>query len=129
MPQFGELYTAIVYFQGNADNAKSRPVLVVDDTEEKLITIAEVTSKEPKYPPKYFDNFKVEISDWEIAGLKYPSWVKCYKGNVHRISRDRALKYIGTVDSRLPVHHTIQAQFLQLGFNTSKSVGILFNRC
>lgn len=30
-----------------------------------------------------------------------PSWVKCHRENVHRVSRDRMIHRIGTVDSQL----------------------------
>lgn len=98
MPKFGELHTANMYYKGNSGTYKRRPVLIIDDSEEELITIAEITSEEPNSPPKYFDSFKVEILDWNAAGLEKQSWVKCYKGNVHRVPKDRAIRYIGVVD-------------------------------
>lgn len=98
---FGELYLAKVYFKGTKGPFKQRPVLIVDDTEENLITFAEITSIEPTDPPKYYDNFKVEIPDWQAAGLKKISWVKCYKGNIHRVQRNKVLKKIGSVDLKV----------------------------
>lgn len=98
LTKFGELHTANVYYRGTDGTFKRRPVLIVDDSEEELIIIAEITSEGPNEPPKYFDKFKVEILDWKTAGLDKPSWVKCYIENVHRVLKDRVVKYIGVVE-------------------------------
>lgn len=101
MVNFGETHTAEVYFKGTSGTHKRRPVLIVDDSEEGLITFAEITSTEPDDPPKYFDRFKVEIKDWKVAGLDRRSWVKCHRENVHRVSKDRMIKKIGKVESQV----------------------------
>ncbi len=98
MANFGELHTAYVYFKGTEGDFKTRPVLIIDDSEEALITFAEISSVEPNIPPKYFDSFKIEIIEWSQAGLNEHSWVKCHKGNIHRVPKDRVGKYIGIVD-------------------------------
>ena len=89
---------ANIYYKGQEGEAKRRPVLIIDDSEDDLLTIAEITSVEPNDPPKTFDLFKVEIADWKAAGLDKPSWVKCYKTNVHRVPKDRLIKFIGEVE-------------------------------
>ena len=101
LTNFAELHTARVYFKGNDGDNKIRPVLIIDDSEDDLITIAEITSEEPKNPPKYFDNFKVEITGWLAAGLDKRSWVKCHESTVHRVPKDRVVKYIGVVEDNV----------------------------
>lgn len=101
MVSFGETYTAEVYFKGTSGKSKRRPVLIVDDTEDGVITFTEITSSKPKDPPGYYDGFKVEITDWQSAGLEEPSWAKCHKGNVHRAPKDRIIKRIGSVNNEV----------------------------
>ncbi|PIC72911.1 type II toxin-antitoxin system PemK/MazF family toxin [Sporosarcina sp. P17b] len=98
MGKFKDIYLAKVYYKGQEGHAKRRPVLIIDDSENNLVTIAEITSAEPNDPPKTYDVFKVEILDWKAAGLDKPSWVKCYKTNVHRVPKDRLIKFIGEAD-------------------------------
>lgn len=98
MGKFKDVHLAKVYYKGQEGEAKRRPVLIIDDSEDHLLTIAEITSVEPYNPPKKHDAFKVEILDWKSAGLDKPSWVKCYKTNVHRVSKDRLIKFVGEVD-------------------------------
>ena len=101
MVSFGEAYTAKVYFKGVNGTYKKRPVLIVDDSEEGLITFAEITGTKPSVPPKYYDRFKVEIVDWQSVGLNEQSWVKCHKGNLHRVSKDRMIHRIGRVGNEV----------------------------
>lgn len=91
---FGELYLAKVYYKGAKGSYKDRPVLIVDDSEEDLVTFAELTTK----PPKYFGTFKVEVYNWKTAGLDKQSWVKCYIGNIHRVHKSRMFNKIGLVN-------------------------------
>ena len=73
---FGEIHLAKVYYRGTSVPYQERPVLIVDDSEETLVTIAEITSIKPNEQPKYFDRFKVEIVNWQAVGLSEPFWVK-----------------------------------------------------
>lgn len=60
----------------------------------------EITSIEPNNPPQYFDNFKMELTNWKVFGLNAPSWVKCYRGNIHRVPNGKLIKRLGSVDSQ-----------------------------
>lgn len=100
MAKFGDIYIAKVYFKGQAGQSKRRPVLIVDDSEDNLFTIAEITSVEPNDPPKTYDLFKIDIPDWKVAGLDRQSWVKCHKSNIHRVPRNRLINFVGEVGER-----------------------------
>lgn len=101
MRRLGQVHVSRIYFQGDRGRFKNRPVLVVKDTERNLYQIAQITSVPPKNPPKYHDQYKVKIKNWKELGLDKPSWVNCYKKNMHRISGKRLNKYIGHADNEL----------------------------
>lgn len=96
MPNIGDIYTAIIYFRGRSGNSKPRPVLVLNDLGNGFYTIAEITSKKPKNPPSYYDQFKEFINGWHKCRLDEPSYVKCK--NIHNIEGIRLHDYIGSMD-------------------------------
>lgn len=111
--EVGHLFTVKLYYSGTSGQYKVRPVLIVDNSDYPMVTIAEITTTKPNIPPKYFDRFKVEVKDWRTTGLREQSWVKCYRGNVHRVNRNRLKKRIGSVNEEtlINVLNTIVNQF------------------
>lgn len=103
MAKFAELHIAKVYYKGNDEKFKLKPVLVIDDSEEGLCTIAEVTSEEPD-KNKYFETFKIEIPEWQSIGLDKKSWVKCHPENVRRIPISRIANCIGRITSKTMIN-------------------------
>lgn len=100
MPNIGDIYKVKVFFKGTSGPYKVRPVLIVDeDSENGLFTIAELTSVEPKNPPGRFDAYKQKLEDWGSAGLDEETYVKCFKGNIHRVQDYRLFEFIGSVTS------------------------------
>lgn len=97
MPNIGDIYTAIVYYSGQSGNNKPRPVIITNVLNSDFYTIAEITSVPPN-PSGYFGKFKEPITKWQESGLDDPSWVKCYKGNVHNIHISRLHQYIGDMN-------------------------------
>lgn len=98
MPNIRDVYTAIIYFKGRTGNNKPRPVVILNAFENNMFTVAEVTGTSPD-KTTYFSSFKEPILLWNEAGLDRPSWVKCYKGNVHNINGSRLHQYIGIMDN------------------------------
>ena len=96
MINIGDIYLVNIYFKGFSGNYKTRPVLIINnDNSQSICTIAEITSKPPKSPPSYYDQFKEKIIFWQECGLNKQSYVKC--NNIHNIDPSRLLKKIGSM--------------------------------
>ncbi|WAH36347.1 type II toxin-antitoxin system PemK/MazF family toxin [Alicyclobacillus dauci] len=92
----GDIYSIRVEFEEDPQQAKIRPVVIlyIDDNEKPVVAFVHpITSKAPQDPPKYHDNFKVEIRHWREAGLRKPSWVK--SNRVIQIDVKAFITYIG----------------------------------
>ncbi|HBW38769.1 type II toxin-antitoxin system PemK/MazF family toxin [Desulfosporosinus sp. BICA1-9] len=100
MPERRDIYTAIIYYRGQSGASKLRPVVILNELENNIVTIAEITSVPPKKNPGFYDKFKEEIVNWEKCGLAEPSWVKCFKENTHNINIGRLHDKIGVMDSQ-----------------------------
>lgn len=59
---------------GDGVNSKRRPALVLLDTGDEDIIVARITSQSTKMI------FDVELTQWEKAGLRLPSFVRVNKG-------------------------------------------------
>lgn len=96
MAYIGEIYTAKIFYQDDEENYKVRPILVLNNTDNNFITIAEITSIPPKNPPSYYDKFKELIIKWKQAGLNEPSYIKCK--NVYNIENILLYDFIGVME-------------------------------
>lgn len=82
----GDIYSVKVEFDEGNGKSKYRPCVIVDiiDGSPRVYLMATLTGVGPKIPPNFFDLKKVELKDWQIAGLKKESWAKTDSQNIKR---------------------------------------------
>lgn len=105
MFDIGDICIARIYYRGTSGPFKDRPVLILNNDNNGLFTIVEITSVAPKKPPKYYDTVKEEIKGWQEYGLDDPSWVKCK--NVHNVFSPRFYNKIGTMKDTEEFEHIV----------------------
>lgn len=71
-----ELYWAYVQFVDQS-GGKTRPVLLLRSTEQYYV-VFRLTSKFQN-KSRFMQSKYVEVKDWQISGLKKPSWVDTYR--------------------------------------------------
>lgn len=69
MPNISDIYSVRIFYKGQTGQSKIRPVLILNNIGD-IVTIAEITTAEPKNPPTYYDSFKEEIKCWRECGLE-----------------------------------------------------------
>lgn len=70
----GTVFWLEIEYEDDPSVSKRRPVIVIDETEDEVVILISTTSQGPKEPPKTYDNYKIPILNWRLAGLKKPSW-------------------------------------------------------
>lgn len=93
MPDIKDIYYVEIFFEGISGRSKVRPVLIINKLNNGKYTIVEITSVSPRKPPKGYDIYKEEITNWYSYGLKKLSFVKCT--NVINVRPIRFLNKIG----------------------------------
>lgn len=96
MPNSKDIYLVRMYYKGQSEAFKSRPVLILNNLGNGWVTIVEITSVPPKQPPSHYDKFKEPIIKWKQCGLANPSFIKCK--NIHNIEISRLFKKIGIME-------------------------------
>ena len=70
--RFGDVLLVPVLFS-DATGSKKRPVLVVHDIDAVDLLVIPITRHSPRGPQD------VRLNDWQVAGLRLPSWVRTAK--------------------------------------------------
>lgn len=92
----GDIFRFKVDYQDEPQGAKERPVVVLAVSEDKVIAVAaQITTKAPKEPPSYHDQFKFPIWNWRKSGLERSSWVKTSPENMLEIEVHHLKDYVG----------------------------------
>ena len=89
-PKQGEIWLAYLEFSDKPGVGKVRPVLILDNEEEKLVVVvAKITSVASDK-----NKLRVELKNWENYGLLKPSFVRIdqrFRVSIDKILRDKPL--------------------------------------
>ncbi|HCL4447346.1 TPA: type II toxin-antitoxin system PemK/MazF family toxin [Clostridium botulinum] len=117
MANIGDVYSVRVYFE-DKNEYKERPVIIINKTirnfNEIIYTISEITSKKPKEPPSYYDNFKEPIKQWWKCGLNKESYVKTNK--LYNIKSNKLHKRIGHINNKSSDFNRIVNRIIEVNF-------------
>ena len=70
--RFGDVLLVPVFFS-DASGSKKRPVLVVHNIDAVDLLVVPITRHSPR------GSQDVRLTDWQVAGLRLPSWVRMSK--------------------------------------------------